>query len=160
DRRFQVHKSFIFIMSNIIQRRKSFQARLATSRSWFPVVQDLMQKIDADSMDTYRAKLDGNPFAKPETTGEKAAASVMKYLSYVSDHIPGSVGDVEKMKQEMRSTIVCEGLPHIFSTTNFADSHNPIAQVLAGREINLDKIFDVLDEGSKESSARAKAPPA
>ncbi|KAJ7903925.1 hypothetical protein B0H13DRAFT_1543876, partial [Mycena leptocephala] len=47
DRRFQVHKSFIFIMSNILQRRQSsFKARLATNRSWFPVVQDLMQKID------------------------------------------------------------------------------------------------------------------
>ncbi|KAJ6573563.1 hypothetical protein DFH09DRAFT_916075, partial [Mycena vulgaris] len=81
-------------------------------------------------MDTYQSKLEKNPFAKPETVGEKAAAKVMKYLNYVSDHIPGSVGDVNNMKQQMHSKIICEGLPHIFATVNPADSHNPIAQVL------------------------------
>ncbi|KAJ6505676.1 hypothetical protein C8R47DRAFT_967608 [Mycena vitilis] len=113
DTRFQVHKSFIFVMSNIIQRRKSsFQARLATNRSWFPVVQNLMQKIDGECMDTYQTKLEKNPFAKPESDGEKAAAKVMKYISYVSDHIPGSVGDVDSMKQEMHGKVIVEGLPH------------------------------------------------
>ncbi|KAJ7939904.1 hypothetical protein B0H13DRAFT_1586737, partial [Mycena leptocephala] len=46
DQRFQVHKSFIFVMSNIIQRRQSsFKSRLATNRSWFLVIQDLMRNI-------------------------------------------------------------------------------------------------------------------
>ncbi|KAJ7605144.1 hypothetical protein DFH06DRAFT_922560, partial [Mycena polygramma] len=157
DTRFQVHKSFIFVMSNIIQRRKSsFQARLATNRSWFPVVQNLMQKIDGECMDTYQSKLEKNPFAKPESDGEKAAAKVMKYISYVSDHIPGSVGDVDSMKQEMHGKVIVEGLPHFFATVNFADSHNPIAQVLAGRDVDLDKIFDALDGTNKEPSIRAK----
>ncbi|KAJ7342653.1 hypothetical protein DFH08DRAFT_637005, partial [Mycena albidolilacea] len=62
----------------------------------------------------------------PESEGEKAAAKVMKYISYVSDHIPGSVGDVNAMKQQMHSKIVCDGLPHFFATVNPADSHNPI----------------------------------
>jgi hypothetical protein len=157
DNRFQVHKSFIFVISNIIQRRQSsFKARLATNRSWFPVVQSLMQKIDAQSMNMYQAKLDNNPFAKPETEGEMAAVKVMRYISYVSDHIPGSVGDVNTMKQQIHSKIICEGLPHIFATVNPADSHNPIAQVLAGRDINLDTIFHALDGMNKEPSIRAR----
>jgi predicted nucleic acid-binding Zn ribbon protein len=57
-----------------------------------------MQKIDAQSMDTYQAKPEKNLFARPETEGEKAAAKVMKYISDVSDHIPGSVGDVNDMR--------------------------------------------------------------
>ncbi|KAJ7704059.1 hypothetical protein B0H17DRAFT_902719, partial [Mycena rosella] len=158
DSRFQIHKSFIFVMSNIIQRRQSsFKSRLATNRSWFPVIQDLMRKIDPHSMDTYQAKLKKNPFAKPETEGEKAAVKVLKYLNYVSDHIPGSVGDVNNMKQQVRSRMICEGLPHFFATVNPADSHNPIAQVFAGRDIDLDKIFHALDNSSKEPSTRAKA---
>ncbi|KAF7333268.1 ATP-dependent DNA helicase [Mycena sanguinolenta] len=157
DRRFQIHKSFIFVISNIIQRRKSsFKSRLATNRSWFPIVQELMQKIDTQSMESYQAKLEENSFAKAETPGEKAAAQVLKYISYVSDHIPGSVGDVNSMKQQMHSKIICEGLPHIFATVNPAESHNPIAQVLAGRDIDLDKIFHALGEGTKEGSIRAK----
>jgi hypothetical protein len=157
DPRFQVHKSFIFIMANIIQRRQSsFKSRLATNRSWFPVVQGLMQKIDAQCMETYQAKLEKNPFAKPESEGEKAAAKVMRYISYVSDHIPGSVGDVNSMKQQMHSKVICDSLPHFFATVNPVDSHNPIAQVLAGRDIDLDKIFHALDGMNKELSIRAK----
>ncbi|KAJ7939905.1 hypothetical protein B0H13DRAFT_1572914, partial [Mycena leptocephala] len=62
----------------------------------------------------------------PETEGERAAVKVMKYLNYVSDHIPGSVGDINNMKQQVRSRMRCEGLPHLFATVNPADSHNPI----------------------------------
>ncbi|KAJ7318514.1 hypothetical protein DFH08DRAFT_639728, partial [Mycena albidolilacea] len=157
DKRFQVHKSFLFVMANIIQRRQSsFKSRLAVNRSWFPLIQDLMLKVDDVSVESYRVKLEGNPFAKPESEGEKAANQLMKYLSYVSDHIPGSVGDVNKMKQECKSKIICDGLPHVFATVNLADAHNPVAQVLAGRDINLDQIFDCLDRADQEGGARAK----
>jgi hypothetical protein len=115
-----------------------------------------MQKIDTQSMDMYQSKLEKNPFVKPETVGEKAAAKVMKYLNYVSDHIPGSVGDMNNMKQQIHSKIICEGLPHFFSTVSPADSHNPIAQVLAGREVDLNKSFDAMDDVKKEPSIRAK----
>ncbi|KAJ7032218.1 hypothetical protein C8F04DRAFT_878601, partial [Mycena alexandri] len=47
--------------------------------------------------------------------------------------------------------------PHFFATVNPADAHNPIAQVLAGRDINLDKIFDALDSAQEpEPSIRAR----
>ncbi|KAF8180994.1 hypothetical protein K438DRAFT_1508281, partial [Mycena galopus ATCC 62051] len=161
DRRFQLHKSFIFVMSNIIQRcRSSFKSRLAVNRSWFPVVQELVQKVDEKAMETYQAKLKDNPFAKPESDGEKAAARLMKYVNYVSDHIPGSVGDVNSMKQEAKSKVICDGLPHFFATVNLADSHKPVAQVLApmnlaGRDIDLDRMFHALDTG-KEGGTLAR----
>lgn len=79
----------------------------------------------------------------------------MKYLSYISDHIPGSVGDVNTMRQQIRSKIVCHGLPHFFATVNPADAHNPIAQILAGRDIDADKIFDALDSTDKEAATCA-----
>ncbi|KAJ7930226.1 hypothetical protein B0H13DRAFT_1595532, partial [Mycena leptocephala] len=107
DRRFQVHKSFIFVMNNIMRcRQSSFKCRLATNRSCFPVVKELIQQVDTETMDSYQAKLEQNAFAKPDTEGEKAAAKLMKYLSYVSNHIPGSVGDVNSMKQPLHSKII------------------------------------------------------
>ncbi|KAJ7937794.1 hypothetical protein B0H13DRAFT_1852095 [Mycena leptocephala] len=65
-------------MNNIVQRRQSsFKSRLATKRSWFPVIQELMQKVDTVCVDSYQAKLEQNPFAKPETEGENAADHVV-----------------------------------------------------------------------------------
>ncbi|KAJ7601838.1 hypothetical protein B0H17DRAFT_884572, partial [Mycena rosella] len=92
-----------------------------------------------------------------ETVGEKAAAKVMKYLNYVSDHVPGSVGNVNNMKQQMHSKVICDGLPHFFATVDPANSHNPIAQVLAGREVDLDKFFHAMDGVKNEPGIRAKA---
>ncbi|KAJ7603499.1 hypothetical protein B0H17DRAFT_968634 [Mycena rosella] len=72
DHRFQVYKSFIFVMNNIIQRRQSFfKSRLATKCSWFPVIQELMQKVDTACVDSYQAKLEQNPFAKPKLKARK-----------------------------------------------------------------------------------------
>jgi hypothetical protein len=121
DRRFQTHKSFIFVMHNIISRRRSsFNSRLAVPRSWFPLVQQLLEKVDDASMLSYQKKLNSNhgPFPHAETEGEKAAVRLMKYLSYISDHITGSVGDVNTMRQQIRSKIVSHGLPHFFATVN------------------------------------------
>jgi hypothetical protein len=118
----------------------------------------LLAKVDDESMKSCQAKLDKHEssFPPPETEGEKAAIKLMKYLSYVSDHIPGSIGDVDTMKQQICSKIMCDGLPHFFATVNPADSLNPIAQVLAGRDVNLDTIFHALDDDNKESSTRAR----
>ncbi|KAJ7309238.1 hypothetical protein DFH08DRAFT_719468, partial [Mycena albidolilacea] len=112
------------------RHQSSFKSRLATNRSWFPVVRDLMQKIGTECIETYEAKLEKNPFVRPESEGEKAAAKVMRYISYVSDHIPGSVGDVNSMKQQMHGKTVCDGSPHFFAMVNPANSHNP---TLVGR---------------------------
>jgi hypothetical protein len=114
-----------------------------------------MLKVDNETMETYRVKLESNPFAKAESEGEKAAAQLMKHLNYVSDHVPGSVGDVNTMKQQAKSKVMCDGLPHVFATINPADAHNPIAQLLAGRDIDLNKIIDCLDKADKEGTARA-----
>ncbi|KAJ7326465.1 hypothetical protein DFH08DRAFT_630583, partial [Mycena albidolilacea] len=138
DRRFQTHTSFIFVMGNLLQRRKAaFGVRLSVKRSWFPRVHELFHQIDGETITTYQTKLKKNPFAKAETPGEKAAAELLRYVDYISDQIPGSIGEVKSRRQEMFSISNSEGIPHLFVTINTADSKNPIAQVLAGQDIDL-----------------------
>nr|GAT43560.1 predicted protein [Mycena chlorophos] len=148
DDRFQKHMSFLFVVGNILQRRQSaFDAKLAVKKSWFPKVQSLFRQIDADTISTYREKLKKNPFAKADTPGEKAAATLVNYVSYVAENIPGSTAEIQHMRREMYSIVHCEGLPHVFFTLNPADVLNPIAQVLAGRDIDLDRVFHDLAPG-------------
>ena len=154
DRRFQTHLSFIFVMGNIMQRRQAaFNAKLAVKRTWFPRVNELYQQIDEATIASYQEKLRHNPFAKPVTPGEKAASKLMQYVSYVAQDMPGSTGEIQKMRQEMFSIINQEGLPSVFLTLNPTDTNNPIAQFLAGRDINLDAFFDDLEAG-KENFVR------
>ncbi|KAJ7347070.1 hypothetical protein DFH08DRAFT_701004 [Mycena albidolilacea] len=156
DRRFQKHTSFIFVMGNLLQPRKAvFGAQLSVKRSWFPRVHELFYQIESETITTYQAKLKKNPFAKAETQGEKAVAELLKYVDYISDKIPGSIGEVKDRQQEMFSVSNCEGLPHVFMTLNTADTKNLIAQVLAGRDIDLDKLFHDMKPNA-ESSERAQ----
>jgi hypothetical protein len=79
DRRFQTHLSFLFVMGNLLQRRQAgFNAKLAVKRSWFPKVNKLFQQITPDTVSTYQEKLKKNPFAKAESSGEKAASELMR----------------------------------------------------------------------------------
>lgn len=96
-----------------------------------------------------------NPFAKPDTDGEKAAAELIWYVNIVAEHIPGSMGDVQNMRHELFSIVNTDGMPHIFTTLNVSETNSPIAAVLAGRDIDLDKFFDNLSPGA-ENLERAK----
>ncbi|THU92693.1 hypothetical protein K435DRAFT_585071, partial [Dendrothele bispora CBS 962.96] len=149
-RRFQTHLSFIFVMGNLLQRRQtSFNAKLAVKKSWFPRVETLLEKISESTIKEYSEKLQKNPFVCPETEGEKAAAQLIKYVNYIGESIPGSMTEVQNMREEMFSIVNTDDLPHIFLTLNPSDTNNPIAQVLAGRDIDLDKFFDDLKPGSE-----------
>ncbi|THV02145.1 hypothetical protein K435DRAFT_610217, partial [Dendrothele bispora CBS 962.96] len=140
----------IFVMGNILQRRQtSFNARLAVKKSWFPRVNALLEKISDSTVESYTEKLKKNPFARPETEGEKAAADLINYVNYVAEHVPGSMAEIQSMREEMFSIVNTDGLPHIFLTLNPTDTNNPIAQVIAGRDVDLDKFFDDLKPGSE-----------
>ncbi|KAF8592100.1 hypothetical protein K439DRAFT_1325878 [Ramaria rubella] len=148
DTRFQRHLSFIFVMMNIIQRRNS-SFKLAFTCMWFPKVSEALKKVDSDSLTKLQSKLNKNPYAQPENEGEKAAFDLLNYVNYISDHISGSTAEVNAMREEIRAIICSRGLPHLFIIINPADAHNPIAQVLAGRKIDLDEFFHNLSPQSE-----------
>ncbi|KAE9393396.1 hypothetical protein BT96DRAFT_829363, partial [Gymnopus androsaceus JB14] len=150
NRRFQTHLSFMFVINNILLRREtSYNARLAVKKSWFPRVDALLDMITDSTIESYTNKLKSNPFARAETEGEKAAAKLIQHVNYVAEHVPGSMREIQEMREELFSIVNTDGMPHIFLTLNPTDTNNPIAQVLAGREIDLDKFFHDLKPGAE-----------
>ncbi|KIJ42105.1 hypothetical protein M422DRAFT_123886, partial [Sphaerobolus stellatus SS14] len=92
---------------------------------------------------------------KPDNDSEKAATELLKYVQYVSKEITGSSAEVNAMREEIRSIIRSRGLPHLYVTINPADFHNPLFQIFAGREIDMNKFFDKA-AGNAEAFIRAK----
>ncbi|KIJ56709.1 hypothetical protein M422DRAFT_148988, partial [Sphaerobolus stellatus SS14] len=141
---------------NVIQRRtSSYQCRLAFKRSWFPKVTSALEKINLSSLSDLISKLKKDPHAKPNNESETAAFELLKYVQYVSNDISGSTAEVHAMREEIRSITRARGLPQLYITINPADFHNPIAQILAGRDVNLEEFFDKA-EGKSEAFVRAK----
>ncbi|KAI5827650.1 hypothetical protein K523DRAFT_246372, partial [Schizophyllum commune Tattone D] len=150
DRRFQTHLSYIFVMNNIMMRTKtSYSTNLAVKKPWFPKVDMLYSQIGDTTIETFQDKLRKNPFAKPESEGEQAAATLINYVNIVAEHIPGSMGDVEGMRRELFSTVNTDGIPHLFCTLNVSETNSPVAAVMAGRDIDLDKFFDSLSPSAE-----------
>jgi hypothetical protein len=157
DRRFQKHFTFIFVMMNLIQRRtSSFQCKLGVKRSWFPKVKRALDRADMiDTLKGLESKFAAKPSSRPESDIEKEALSLLKYVRYISGNISGSTAETSEMREQIRAAQRVHGLPHLYVTINPADSHNPIAQVLAGRNIDLDQIFSSLSPNA-ENVERAR----
>ncbi|KAL1698257.1 hypothetical protein EV121DRAFT_160887, partial [Schizophyllum commune] len=110
----------------MLRSKTSFSTSLAVKRSWFTKVDALYSMISDETISAFMEKLLKNPYAKPDTDGERAALRLINYVNIVAEHIPGSMGDVQRMRHELFSTVNTEGIPHLFLTLNVSDTNNPI----------------------------------
>ncbi|THV04234.1 hypothetical protein K435DRAFT_577804, partial [Dendrothele bispora CBS 962.96] len=149
DRRFQTHLSFMFVVHNILLiRRTTSRTRLAVQRSWWPQASQAMDEIDDDALVRFRDHLvekknrkDMSP-VKPRDRKEESIMKLMRNVQYVDDHMEGSVGNVAMMREQIRALTRTAGTPSLFFTLNPADGHNPITSMFAGKDINVDALFD------------------
>ncbi|THV00242.1 hypothetical protein K435DRAFT_567266, partial [Dendrothele bispora CBS 962.96] len=152
DKCFQVHLSFIFVVHNILLvRRSSSRTRLAVQRSWWPNAARAMDNIDDAALLRFRNHLVDRKnrkdasLVKPRDEKEQAIVKLLRHVQYVDDHMEGSVGSVAMMQEQIRAITRSSGTPSLFFTLNPADGHNPIASFLAGKDIDLDALFDKPD---------------
>ncbi|THU88626.1 hypothetical protein K435DRAFT_610656, partial [Dendrothele bispora CBS 962.96] len=149
DRRFQTHLSFVFVVHNImLVRRAASQTRLAVQRSWWPEASRAMDAVSDDSLVNFRNHLvdrknrkDNSP-VKPRNSGEEAIMKLLRHVQYVDDPLEGSMGNVAMMREEIRAISRSAGTPSLFFTLNPADGHNPITSFLAGKDIDIDALFN------------------
>ncbi|KAJ7576512.1 hypothetical protein C8J56DRAFT_717889, partial [Mycena floridula] len=79
---------------------------------------------------------------KPSNDAEQAVLDVLRYVDCVSQHIEGSKGEVTAMREELRALNHDSGTPSIFFTLNPADTYNPLCSFMAGKDIDLNALFD------------------
>lgn len=66
---------------------------------------------------------------------------VLRYVDLVGDHIEGSNAEVAMRREELRAITRAHGTPSLFFTLNPADTYNPLVSLLAGKDINIDALF-------------------
>ncbi|KAL9933038.1 hypothetical protein V8E36_008293 [Tilletia maclaganii] len=138
DRRFCTHPSFIFVMMNILQRRaSSFSATLATRRAWFDDVAKDVQALSTETVQALREKVEKTSTYQPVSDQETACFRVLRKLQYLSQPVSGSSGEIAAYREEIRATCRVKGVPHLYITLNPADTHHPVAQFFAGRDVVL-----------------------
>ncbi|KAJ3537287.1 hypothetical protein NM688_g6714 [Phlebia brevispora] len=122
DDRFQVHRSFLFIVFNILQRREILL------KSKLKVKKKILSLLLARRCEHGQAELATND-------DERVVLRLMKEVRLVTGNVAGTQGSRLTMRNQIRATMTEMGPPAFYLTINPADLYNPIVRFLAGKEI-------------------------
>jgi hypothetical protein len=140
DRRFRRHETFSFVAFGILQRRQALlSARLQMRRTQFNddarvIATISMQKLQKACEEEKR----GLPISDP-------AIRVLQRNVYTTiSRVQGSNQSRVQLRSRILSMCIMKNPASLWITINPTDLHDPIAQVFAGEEINMDNFFGYL----------------
>lgn len=134
DRRFRLHPTFMFTAFGIQQRRQALlSARIQMKRRDFDSTAQTLSSITID--DLRRA-------AEEEESGRRvsnpAIQTLKRHVTATSRRVVGSDAARIQLRSQITSTSMYFNQPTIWMTINPDDLHDPIAQIFAGEEIDMD----------------------
>lgn len=134
DRRFATHHSFPFVVFGIEQKRQALKsARLQMQRRNFEADARTLSTITYHDMEKAQAEEDhGQRISDPRVHLLK------KHMFATSSRVMGSDHMRAGYRSQIWSTSIFLNPPTLWTTWNFCDIHDPLVQVLAGENINMD----------------------
>lgn len=155
DRRFRVHHSFPFVAFGIEQKRAAlYSAKLQMKRKDFEAdtfsiasltVQDLQDAEKEESLNI--------PISDPRVK------ALRKHVFAASGRVMGSNSSRASYRGQIWGGILWLRPPTLWITINPSDLHDPVAQVFAGEEINMDQFVAHLGpDSNKRARNLAKDP--
>lgn len=149
DRRFRKHETFPFIAFGISQRRQAlYSAKLQMRRKVFESESHLLKTITAETLEKAQ---------KQEAAGHKVVDPVLSklwsHIHATASRVSGSDASRISHRSKIWSTCAYLSPPSLWITINPDDLHDPIVQVFAGENIDLDKFLATLGP-AKDQRAR------
>ena len=149
DRRFRKHETFPFIVFGISQRRQALtSAHIQMQRQTFEREARLLSSITAEKLNLARTEEDkGLPIS------DKTVRALKKHIHATAARVSGSDQSRYRLRSQIWSTSTILGPPSLWITINPSDLHDPIAQIFAGEEIDMDDFMSTL---GPDKAKRAK----
>jgi len=148
DRRFRKHPTFSFVAFGISQRRQVLSsARLQMSQKTFEKDAALLSNLTLKRLQKAQDAEEKNvPITDP------LIHLLRKHVYATGARVIGSDYSRYQRRSQIWSTSIMLNPPSLWITVNACDLHDPIAQVFAGENINLDDLREKLGP-SKEKRA-------
>jgi hypothetical protein len=135
DRRFRKHESFSFVAFGIVQRREALGAvRVQMRRKNFEREAQLMSTITAERLQAARQEEQ-----QGGQTSDPVVRLLKKHVYASSSKVVGSDQSRYLLRSQIWSTTVMLGPPSLWMTINPSDLHDPIVQIFAGEEVDMDR---------------------
>jgi hypothetical protein len=138
DTAFKCHRLFLFVVLNIMKRRRAhlFTSFTVKKPGFFKVAKD-MASVSAATLEATANHLRNNGRVTDLTPEQRKAYDCLKQLNIVTGHIPGSPAAKLVDRSSMFAYFGLFGLPQIFLTMNYPTLQSPIFHVMVGDE-NVD----------------------
>ncbi len=152
DRRFRTHETFPFVGFGILQRREALgSARIQIRRKAF---EQEMRVLSSISVATMQQASQQEAAKQPIT--DPAVLLLKRLVHAAAGRVQGTDAARYKIRGQIWSTCLTHGPPSMWITINPTDIHDPIAQLFAGAEIDMDR-FIATEGPSAEQRAAAIA---
>ncbi|KAH7868241.1 uncharacterized protein C8R40DRAFT_1009080, partial [Lentinula edodes] len=141
DRRFRHDMQFVFQVFGVIQKRAiCTSAALKMSRADFVHNQYAIERLKPGNFaTTAEEERNSSRFSNP------VMRSLMNHLRSVRSSVPGTDSSRTSVRSQIWSMSTMINAPNLWVTLNPSDINNPIAQVFAGEQIDLNN-FDATVE--------------
>jgi hypothetical protein len=119
------HEVFMFVVFNILQRRKiCLGARLFTRQSSLLEVRGLLQKVDYN--EAHRRLLGDIASGSKHTFTDPVLNQLMRATSIANGMVRGSREDVMRKRAQIKGLYISNGAPTFFITVNPDDTKHPL----------------------------------
>lgn len=149
DQRFRKHETFPFVTFGIQQRRQVLSsARLQMKRRTFERDAQMLSSLTAEKLKRAEEEEEkGLPISDP------VVRLLRQHIYATGGRVTGSDQSRYQLRSQIWATSIMLNAPSLWITINPCDLHDPIAQVFAGENIDLDE-FDAKLGPSKEKRAQ------
>ena len=134
DKRFRKHETFPFIVFGILQRRQALRsARLQTRRKTFDRDARILSSVTKERLAKAQEEEErGEPISDP------AVRLLRQHVHTGTGGVMGSDQSRYKLRSQIWSTTVRKGPPSLWITINPSDLNDPITQIFAGENIDME----------------------
>ncbi|KAH7930556.1 hypothetical protein BV22DRAFT_1000478 [Leucogyrophana mollusca] len=149
DRRFRLHHSFLFVAFGIHQKREALRsARIQMRRRDFEHDAIAIGSLTvADLKQAEKEEASHLPISNPRVR------LLRKHVFNSSGRVKGSDNSRATYRGQIWGTSLILRGPVVWITINPSDTHDPVAQVFAGENIDMDQFFAT---GGPDSDRRAR----
>jgi hypothetical protein len=155
DRRFRKDLHFVFQLFGVIQKRQvARSASLQVAKASFTREQRQIQALKpSDMLTASEEERRKAPYSNP------VVRELRKHISAVRMKVQGTDEARAGMRSQIWGMTVMKNPPSLWITLNPSDNNDPIAQVMAGEEIDMDRFLKTAGPNATTRSQNIAADP-
>ncbi|OCH87122.1 hypothetical protein OBBRIDRAFT_837649 [Obba rivulosa] len=155
DGHFRKHETYAFAAFGISQRRQALaSARVQMKRKNFEADAQVLSTITLEKLQQAAKEEEANI-----STSDPAIQLLRQHIHAIAGRVQGSDQGRYQLRSQIWATSIAMNPPSLWITINPSDLHDPIAQIFAGEQIDLDAFSKTVGPDKEQRARNIAADP-